>query len=220
MNELASFDYLILLRLAISVILGGIIGFERGGNHHEAGLRTHIVLCLGAAGVMVLSECMVKQYGIPNEILRMGAQVLSGIGFLGAGGIIVSGNRIRGITTAAGLWTTACIGLAVGAGYYIIASVMTFLLLFAMLALRPITHKITKQPDKIEVELLFYGEVLNSIISELSDRNIEIVSVKHLDETEGATHVSVEFLVPADISISNLAEFFATKKSIKEFKFI
>ncbi len=220
MNELLSFDYSMVLRLVVSVILGGLIGFERGGNNHEAGLRTHIVLCLGAAGVMVLSECMVKQYGIPSEILRMGAQVLSGIGFLGAGGIIVSGNRIRGITTAAGLWTTACIGLAVGAGYYIIASVMTFLLLFAMLALRPITHRITKQPDKVEVELLFSGEALNSIIFDLSESNIEIVSVKHLEETEGSSHVLVEFLVPSDVSISTLAEFFTTKKSIKEFKFI
>ena len=101
------FDYSLLIRLVVAALLGGIIGFERGGSNHEAGLRTHIILCLGASMIAVLSELMVKQYGINSEVMRMSAQVISGVGFLGAGSIIMDGNRIRGITTAAGLWTTA-----------------------------------------------------------------------------------------------------------------
>ena len=92
------FNYNILLRLVVAVILGGIIGFERGGSNHEAGFRTHIVLCLGSALVMVVSERLNKQYG-SGDIMRMGAQVISGVGFLGAGSIIIDGNKVRGITT-------------------------------------------------------------------------------------------------------------------------
>ena len=95
--------YSLLLRLVGAVILGGIIGLERGGNNHAAGLRTHILVCLGASAVMVVSEEIVTRYNIQQEFMRMGAQIISGIGFLGAGNIIADGNKIRGITTAAGL---------------------------------------------------------------------------------------------------------------------
>lgn len=126
MTDIINFDYILLLRLVAAVICGGIIGWERGGTNHDAGLRTHIIVCLGSAAIMVVSQCLVEQYEINQEIMRMGAQIVSGVGFLGAGSIIMDGNRIRGITTAAGLWTTACVGIVIGAGYYIIGFVVVF----------------------------------------------------------------------------------------------
>ncbi len=79
--DFMSFDYTLLLRLITAVVLGGVIGVERGGTNHEAGLRTHMVLCLGSALVMVTSICMSTHYGVPQEVMRMSAQIISGIGF-------------------------------------------------------------------------------------------------------------------------------------------
>jgi putative Mg2+ transporter-C (MgtC) family protein len=150
MPELLNFDFTLLVRLVAAVILGALVGFERGGTKHDAGLRTHILLCLGAAAVMVVSEAVTRQYGISGEIMRMGAQVVSGVGFLGAGCIMVDGNRIRGITTAAGLWTTACVGLAVGAGYYIIAGFVVLLMLAVMYGLRNVARRLGARESRTD----------------------------------------------------------------------
>lgn len=131
------------LRLVVALILGGLIGIERAGTNHDAGLRTHILVCLGAAGIMVMSQTLVNDYN--TDISRIGAQVVSGIGFLGAGCILVNGNKVKGLTTAAGLWTTACVGLSTGMGYYFISATMTGLMLLAMLLLRPLANRLQKR---------------------------------------------------------------------------
>lgn len=134
----------VLIRLAVALVLGGIIGIERSGTKHDAGLRTHILVCLGAAGITLLSEVLIKN-GYNTDVSRLGAQVVSGIGFLGAGCILVNGNKVKGLTTAAGLWTTACVGLATGMGYFFISVTMTALVLIAMLALRPLANRLQKK---------------------------------------------------------------------------
>jgi len=113
--------YAVLIRLAMAALMGGVIGLEREKARRSAGLRTHMLICLGAALIMCTGEYIFERYGGENNIdpARMGAQVVSGIGFLGAGSIVVSGkSRIRGLTTAAGLWTSACIGLVMGIGFF------------------------------------------------------------------------------------------------------
>ncbi len=108
----------ITLRIILSVLIGGILGIERGTKNRPAGLRTYILVCLGSALVMMTNQyvCTAYQTGDP---VRLGAQVISGIGFLGAGTIVLTGrNKIMGITTAAGLWAAACCGLAIGIGFY------------------------------------------------------------------------------------------------------
>ena len=122
------------LRLIISVILGGIIGFERERKNRPAGLRTNMLVCIGACIVMMTNQYIYQAYGTGDPV-RMGAQVVSGIGFLGAGTIIVTAhNRVKGLTTAASLWTAACVGLALGVGLYE-AAVMGCLIIFLILAL-------------------------------------------------------------------------------------
>ena len=165
-----TFDFELLLRLFVAVLLGGVIGIERGGTKHAAGLRTHTILCLGAAAVMVVSESLVKKYNIPTEIMRMGAQIISGVGFLGAGGIIMSGGQIHGITTAAGLWTTACVGIAAGSGNYIIAIFVVLLMMLVMLGFRSVSQKIRTETEtysiKVEMSDINNAEkVLNKIIA-------------------------------------------------------
>lgn len=120
------------LRIFLSMVCGGIIGIERGRANQPAGMRTYMLVCMGAAVVMLTGHYMyiVFQSGDPA---RLGAQVISGIGFLGAGSIIIDGKtRIRGLTTAAGLWAAACIGLSIGIGFYeagIIATIAVSLIM-------------------------------------------------------------------------------------------
>ena len=109
----------IIIRLTLATICGGILGAERGRKKRPAGFRTHILVCIGAAMIMITSQYMSDILGMTGGASRMGAQVISGIGFLGAGTIMVVGkNEVKGLTTAAGLWACACMGLAVGIGFY------------------------------------------------------------------------------------------------------
>lgn len=108
------------LRFLVSCICGGVIGYTRGLHQRPAGFRTHVLVCLGAASTMIMSQFSVEILGVPGDTLRVAAQVISGIGFLGAGCIIHMGtNRTHttGVTTAAGLWATGAMGLMAGAGY-------------------------------------------------------------------------------------------------------
>ena len=115
LRELTMFS--VLLRMLLAVLLGGIIGIEREYKHRPAGIRTHILICLGAAMTTLTSQYLYLEMHYLTDLSRLGAQVIAGIGFLGAGTIIVTrGNRIRGLTTAAGLWASAVVGLALGGG--------------------------------------------------------------------------------------------------------
>lgn len=116
MRELNIFS--VILRVFLSLIIGGIIGLERERKNQPAGLRTYMLVCVGATLVMMTNQYIFISYG-NGDIARMGAQVISGIGFLGAGTILVTrSNQVRGLTTAAGLWAAACVGLAIGIGFY------------------------------------------------------------------------------------------------------
>lgn len=109
----------ITFRILLATLIGGCIGSERGRHGRAAGLRTHILVCLGSTMTVMVGTYSVQVLGLGGDPLRISAQVVSGIGFLGAGTILTRGHfHITGLTTAAGLWTTACLGLAIGAGFY------------------------------------------------------------------------------------------------------
>ena len=116
------------VRLTLSVILGGLIGMERGRRGRAAGLRTHILVCLGATMASLLGVFVTKELELSSDASRIAAQVISGIGFLGAGTIVIKGRfRVSGLTTAAGLWATAAIGLALGYAFLEGALIAAFL---------------------------------------------------------------------------------------------
>jgi putative Mg2+ transporter-C (MgtC) family protein len=123
-----------MLRLLLSAVLGGVIGFERERAKKPAGLRTHILICLGACLFTVVSI-----YGFGGDIARVAAGVVTGIGFIGAGAIIRGGREgvIAGLTTAATIWAVAGIGLAAGAGLYLVAVVATLLILLVLIIPHP-----------------------------------------------------------------------------------
>ncbi|MGI6257464.1 MAG: MgtC/SapB family protein [Anaerovoracaceae bacterium] len=141
----------IALRLLLALVIGGVIGLERGINKHTAGFRTHVLVCVGAALAMLTNQYITQTWDVGSDPARMGAQVITGVGFLGVGTILVtSRNRIRGLTTAAGLWASACLGLAIGIGFYE-GAVIGAVLIFISLALLP----------KIEYFFMKHSNVLN-----------------------------------------------------------
>lgn len=138
----------IFLRFAMATLCGAVIGYERGKNRHAAGLRTHIVVCIGAASVTMLSQYIALYLNGGADPGRMGAQVVSGIGFLGAGTIMVTGGingqKVRGLTTAAGLWASACMGLLTGLGFYEGAFFMVCFLFAVIVALNRLDFRYLK----------------------------------------------------------------------------
>ena len=139
MIQLTEID--IIIRLCLAFAAGFIIGIERSSRRQVAGLRTHMLICLGASCLMLLSIWIPQQMG-GGDPGRIAAQVVAGIGFLGAGAIIKLGSSIRGLTTAASLWLTAAIGLTIGAGMYIAALTVVVLALIALIPLNRVERKI------------------------------------------------------------------------------
>ena len=121
-----------IVKIGLAALLSGIIGYEREHSHRPAGFRTHILVSVGSALVMLTSVYIAKEQGLTTDVTRMSAQVLSGIGFLGAGTILREGFSVKGLTTAASLWAVSCIGIAVGSGFIaggLVATVVIYLTL-------------------------------------------------------------------------------------------
>ena len=161
--------------------MGGILGLERTRKLRPAGLRTYMLVCIGACIIMIAGLLLFEQNGRISDPARMAAQVVSGIGFIGAGTIIVTPkHRIKGLTTAAGLWAAACLGIVIGCGFYLVAIGAFVVLLVTMLF-----------ADKLE--LVFYTKLrrinLGMIVSSLEE-------IKHISiamESQGILLTSVEF---------------------------
>ncbi|WP_164914348.1 MgtC/SapB family protein [Aminipila luticellarii] len=172
----------VILRLLLAVLFGGAIGLERGANSHPAGFRTHILVCVGAALAMLTNQ-YISQYLAPgSDPARLGAQVITGVGFLGVGTIFMTGkHKIKGLTTAAGLWASACLGLALGIGFYS-GAIIAGILIFISLALLP------------KVENYFYqnARMINLYIEIDSLQNFKafIAALKKMDILVLESHVS------------------------------
>ena len=179
----------LIVRLFLAMFLGGIIGLERGRLNRPAGIRTHMIVCMASALIMMLGIYM--QTVDPNlDVTRLGAQVVSGVGFLGAGAILKDGFSVRGLTTAATLWVGACVGLAVGGGFYIAAILTTFL---------------------VYVSLKIWGT--SSV--KTSSRYLSVM-VYSVDET--VDHLKM-VLVNYGIHISEIGLYETDKSNIKEIRF-
>ena len=169
----------IVIRILVSVVLGGIIGLERGMKNRPAGLRTYMLVCMGSCVVMLINQYTTQVFGTGDPV-RLGAQVIRGIGFLGAGTIIVtSHNQIKGLTTAAGLWTSACIGLAIGIGLYevaIVAGLCVFLVLTVLHEMDYFLHSRTRTLDAyIELDNTI---TLGKFIRNIREQGLEISNIQ------------------------------------------
>jgi len=170
----------IVLRLILALIFGGIIGLERERKGRPAGFRTHMLVCMGASLVMMINQYVTFELAIPSDPVRLGAQVISGIGFLGAGTIIVTGRQqVKGLTTAAGLWASACMGLAIGVGFYEGAILSCFFIYTAIKLLNRFDSYIISTSKNMRVYIeLSQSRDLGKIISGLKQMDLKINDVQ------------------------------------------
>lgn len=170
----------IILRLTMAVIFGGIIGYGRERERRPAGLRTHILVSIGATLAMITNIYMCKIYNGYTDPTRLGAQVISGIGFLGAGTIIVTGkNKVRGLTTAAGLWACACMGLAIGAGFYSGAIIGCLFISAVTVALANIDKKINRNSRNITLYILVNStKAASRLLQDIQSKNVKISDIE------------------------------------------
>ncbi|WP_070000513.1 MgtC/SapB family protein [Cellulosilyticum sp. I15G10I2] len=146
----------IIVRLVLACLCGGIIGFDRIKKRRPAGLKTHILVCIGATLAMITNQYIFNVYGEIVDPARLGAQVISGIGFLGAGTIIVTGRQqIRGLTTAAGLWASATMGLAIGIGFYSAAIIGCIFIFIVMTVVQKVDNMIVAKSPILEIYMEF-----------------------------------------------------------------
>jgi putative Mg2+ transporter-C (MgtC) family protein len=200
--------YEVIFKLALAGILGGLIGLERESLSRPAGLRTYTLVSIGSALAMIVSiDIYMQYYQTTNaDPGRIAAQVISGIGFLGAGTIMREGATVRGLTTAAGLWVVACIGLAVGAGLYLPAIVTTLLVLFVLIYFIKVEDIITGRRQYRGIIMVVEdrpGQV-GQIGKILGDLCVLIKNIQ-LTQIEGNL-LEIELLVqiPNDISIEQV----------------
>jgi putative Mg2+ transporter-C (MgtC) family protein len=196
----------VVLRVALAAVLGGAIGAEREIREREAGLRTHLLVSVGAALFTLVSAyawndfAFSLQGGVTLDPTRISAQIVTGIGFLGAGAIIRQGLTIRGLTTAATLWVVAAIGLASGAGYYWAAVVTTALVLFSLWPLRIVAHQLFLRFRPSEPRLfveLSTGAGAAPVLEALEGLDVRIDAFGVEDDRDGR-HVELDVAVPEE----------------------
>ena len=196
-EPLRQFDLLaIALRMVTAVICGGVIGIERAFKSRPAGFRTHILICLGASMATLTSQYLVFEMHYFTDLGRLGAQVVAGIGFIGAGSIIVTRrHRVKGLTTAAGLWTSAIVGLCCGAGYCEGALLATALILTAELVFSKIEYRMLAASHEATLCVGFTSKnALDRLIHYVRDVDVLITDMTiHRSEGEDEPHSSVVF---------------------------
>lgn len=177
--ELREVTYLaVALRIFAAVLIGGILGLERGMKNRPAGLRTYMLVCVGACVIMLTNQFIFQSAGTGDPV-RMGAQVVSGIGFLGAGTIIVTRrNQIKGLTTAAGLWSAAGVGLALGIGFYEAAIAGTLAVFVVMTLLQKLDNKLHRRSKQLEAYIELSSISLGDFLRTMREENVEVSDVQ------------------------------------------
>ena len=174
----------IAIRIAVAVVLGGIIGLERGLKNRPAGLRTYMLVCVGACLIMVTNQYIYQVFGTGDPV-RMGAQVVSGIGFLGAGTIVVTKrNQIKGLTTAAGLWAAAAVGLSVGIGLYEAAVIGGAVIFIVLSLIHSWDNKMRQNSKMIEIYVELTRAInLGDFLRRIRELDLEIESIQTEQES-------------------------------------
>jgi putative Mg2+ transporter-C (MgtC) family protein len=216
--------YEVVIRLVLAVVVGGLIGYERESKNRPAGFRTHILVCLGAAITSMIQLYTIQdtiniillhpelQNAIKADIGRYGAQVITGVGFLGAGTIMHEKGSVRGLTTAASIWTVACIGLAVGLGYYTLTVLSTICVFIVLVFLKGIEAKLFKNTKIIKIEIQYGNKknVVEKLEQYFDGMGIKVKNIEFLIEDEDEnTHYNTTMytiIVPKHINSSGVMQ--------------
>lgn len=206
--ESIQFEGILCFRILIACICGCVVGYERTNRYKEAGIRTHAIVALGSAMIMIISK-----YGFGDaasyDASRVAAQIVSGVGFLGAGIIFVRNQSISGLTTAAGIWATSGVGMAIGAGLYIIGVVSTVLILLVQV----IMHRkffVTKEPMREHLYFLVTEkekeEGIHYIQKILKKHQIQVTNIKMERKKDQVIQIEIEVIVPVALNQMLLLE--------------
>ncbi len=206
-NNMNLTELSVVLRLVCAVIVGGLIGMEREHKHRPAGFRTHILICLGATLTALTGQFICREFlldliathgnelieigsiSLPADPLRLSAQVIAGIGFIGAGSIIVTmRSQVKGLTTAAGLWTTAIVGIAIGVGWFAIVLYAVVLILVAEMLLSKLEVLLAAKARSVNLYVEYENADVFARIKEIiKDKNASVLDME-LAKTKTADH--------------------------------
>ena len=218
MNEIIAYltefnTVTVVLRVLLAALAGALVGLEREFHGRAAGMRTHMMVALGAALAAMIGLFTVNELGISSDPMRVGAQVISGVGFLGAGTILLrgGGSRITGLTTAAGLWTAASIGLAVGIGFYVGAFMTVFAAMLTFTLITSLEHFLNRKRQRMAIYLELKNVDAVAPMLEMLRTEYGLMEAQVTPPRSGtAPHVGMEILgrVPQKLS---------TEKNLKRF---
>ena len=193
----------ILIRLFLTILISGSIGLERSSRRQAAGLRTYLLVGLGSSMIMITNQFLLESFN-NGDPARLGAGILSGIGFLGAGTIMfTSKSQVKGLTTAAGLWATACMGLCIGCGFYTI-SILVFVIIITVLRFLPRIEKtFTSKKGYFEIHIEFEERAnLKTFVALVREKGFRIIAVEH-NPAYSNSGLSVYTMVLVDIDSKN-----------------
>lgn len=206
----------IIIRLLVALIVGGLTGLEREKSHQFAGFRTHILVSVGSCITSITSLSLFFQYSSHANIdpSRLSAQVLSGIGFLGAGAILKTSNGIRGLTTAAGIWATACIGIAVGYGYYVLSISAWLFVMVTLYILKNIDKIFFKKKQTIFNIKVNNIEIISRVYEMLQNNQITVKNIEIDSKEEHSWNISFFIVYDRRIRINEVAKELSALKNI------
>lgn len=224
----------VIIRLFLAIAVGGLIGYEREYQNRPAGFRTHILVCVGACIISMIQLYDVDQTvkiilahpelasALKADIGRIGAQVVSGIGFLGAGTIIHEKGSVKGLTTAASLWVVACIGLAVGLGYYTLGILSTITVAIVLISLKKFESRFLGKSNLIKIEIVYLDKqvIVQKVESYLESKNIKVKNIEFIleEETEDCEasygRCLYSILVPKYISTGEIIKDLASNSEV------
>ncbi|MEN2984953.1 MAG: MgtC/SapB family protein [Dictyoglomaceae bacterium] len=214
-------DFDIVFRLLLSILLGGLIGWEREKEEKPAGLRTHILVCLGSTLIMIVSA-----YGFIGKYQadpgRIAAQVITGIGFIGAGTILRTGVTIKGLTTAASIWTVSGIGLAVGIGFYLPAIFTTLLVVATLMFARKLEISVIGSHRFLSLRCVIEDKPgsIENIGNLMEKLNVEIKKIELLSYKESKITLNIFLKLPAKLSEKELITKIAELDNVKRIEWI
>ncbi len=220
----------VFIRVFLAVIIGGIIGYDRGNKNRPAGFRTHILVCLGAAIVSLIQDqlrvstlnfiLIHPEFAdhLKSDLGRIGAQVISGIGFLGAGTIIRDKGSVKGLTTAASIWITGCIGLAIGWGFYTISLIALLATSLTLIALKKLEVHLINHSTILTLEVEFLKNLdIKKLENYILNANIKITSLKKNNENNSIIYT---LTLPNEAQKGELLNKFSNSDFIKEITII
>ena len=218
--DLHQLNYIsVIMRILLAAMIGGLIGLERESKNRPAGFRTYTLVSVGACLVMMTNQYMFGLYQ-SGDPARLGAQVISGVGFLGAGTILVTrNNQVRGLTTAAGLWTSACVGLALGTGFYTGALVVGVVLMLVMILFRPLNNVLQRKNGIMRLYAHFDGsDDIDTFLRECKVEKVAVVDMQPLmqkDAEKGGIVVLIEMKHVREAGHEELVRKFSALRGVR-----